>query len=222
MHFDVAVKMDDDALVCGDDPHIAAIDYFNTYPEIGLLGAFTIRGDGSSKHKAMAKKGKAITRILRMERFANRVRVTKRFSEAVREILLGLSLRYLDHEASKQSAYTRGDTCTGGCYFLSRGLLDRIKRRTFSLRPLAYCDEPGEDTLMALICYSLGLTVADYPNSGSKIAINWRGLPASPETLVNSDITIVHPVKGDPDYCERYIRERIGNALRDGNQRMRS
>lgn len=212
--FDVTVKMDDDTLVCGDDPHLSVIDYFEENPGVGVVGAFTRRGDGSPKQEAMARKGETIRDIITFRRFFRRVRATKHFMTAWEELLLSLSLRYLDHQAAKHPRYTRGDTCTGGCYFLSKRLLKRLPTQQLIARPLAFCDDPGEDTAMALLAYALGFFVADYPSGEKRIAINWRGLPVPPTALIERNIAVVHPVKGDSNHTEWSIRTKVANALR--------
>ena len=213
--YDVAIKMDDDALVCGDDPHLPALDFFKKKPGVGIIGAFTKRGDGSRKQEAMARKGNSVSRAINFQRLLNRIRVTKSPVVALEEFFLSMSLRYLDNLASNHLEYRRGNTCTGGCYFISSKLLNCLENVDLSICPLAYCDEPGEDTLMALLSYALGFSIGDFPSEGKTIAINWRGLPASPEALISRDITIVHPVKNDPNYSERHIRSKVAGALRE-------
>jgi hypothetical protein len=75
--------------------------------------------------------------------------------------------------------------------------------------PLAYSSNPGEDTLMTLLCYYLGLDVREFPNEKNRLAINWRGLPASLDEIVKSDISVVHPVKGIGGLEESSIRNKI-------------
>lgn len=67
---------------------------------------------------------------------------------------------------------------------------------------------------MALLAYALGFSIADYPSGATQIAINWRGLPLPPTELIERNIAVVHPVKGDPDYTEWSIRTKVANALR--------
>lgn len=162
----------------------------------------------------MARKGETIRDVITFQRFFRRVRATRHVAVAWEELLLGLSLRYLDYQAKKHPRYTRGDTCTGGCYFLSKHLLRRLPSQRMVARPLAYCDDPGEDTSMALLAYALGFSIADYPSGATQIAINWRGLPLPPTELIERNIAVVHPVKGDPDYTEWSIRTKVANALR--------
>ena len=55
--FDILLRMDTDALMIGDSPHHEVLAFLNRHPNIGMVGAFTRRGDGSDKARAMASKG---------------------------------------------------------------------------------------------------------------------------------------------------------------------
>src|SRR5262249_34410228 len=51
--FDVLLKMDTDALVIGSTPHRDAMDVWRNDARVGIVGAFTRRGDGSDKTQAL-------------------------------------------------------------------------------------------------------------------------------------------------------------------------
>ena len=87
--------MDADALMIGDAPHEDAIRFFESRTDVGMLGAFKRRGDGSDKTHAMALKGRQLTREMRLR-------------DGFRNLALMTSLRRMVKRAEAQG-YTRGD-----------------------------------------------------------------------------------------------------------------
>ena len=55
--FDVLLQMDTDTLIIGDAPHSDVLAFMERHPRVGMVGAFTRRGDGSDKTLAMAPRG---------------------------------------------------------------------------------------------------------------------------------------------------------------------
>lgn len=190
--FDVLLKMDTDALVIGDRPQHEVLDVFNRAPDVGMVGAFQRRGDGSDKQSAMTLKGRRLTREMTLP------------SGLARPALMS-ALRALVKRA-EQHGYRRGDTCTGGAYFLSWNAV-------WALRQLGYLDlnvlrqsRLSEDSLMSLVCCAAGYRLSDLPADQDILAINWRGLPMPPEALVAANKKIVHPIKEDGAPAEGRIR----------------
>lgn len=212
--YSLVVKLDDDAVVCGDGIHVRAKKYFDENGKTGMLGAFKKRGDGSKKVKDMEKKGKKLKRIKNFKQALEKLRYTKRLSVLVNELALFLTISYLDSIARRNEKYKTGNTCTGGCYFISEKFANFISEMRIPVWPLAFSSDPGEDTLMALLCYYSGMYIEDFPSDKEKIAINWKGLPASINEIISSSISVVHPVKGVKRMTEEKIRNEIKENLR--------
>ena len=190
--FDVLLRMDTDALMIGDAPHDDALAFLEARPDVGMIGAFTRRGDGSDKKPAMATKGQQLTREMGLRR-------------GLRDLALVKTLRSLVRRAEAHG-YTRGDMCTGGACFLSHRALTAIEKQgLFDLDVLSR-SALMDDMLMALLCFAAGYRLSDLPRDGDVLAINWRGLPMPPEALVASRKKIVHPVKDDDLSVEPKVR----------------
>jgi hypothetical protein len=190
--FDVLLRMDTDAIMIGDAPHEDALAFLEREPGIGMVGAFTRRGDGSDKKLAMTFKGRELTREERL-----------RFG--LKNLAVAMTLRRLVRRAEAHG-YTRGDMCTGGAYFMSsRALLAMRHQGLFNLDALCH-SRVADDALMALLCCAAGYRLSDLPEADDVLAINWRGLPMSLDTLVSRNKKIVHPVKDDDPAVEPRVR----------------
>jgi hypothetical protein len=190
--FDMLLKMDTDALVIGDLPQHEVLAFFEQRPDVGMVGAFRRRGDGSDKQRAMSAKGRKLTREMTLPHGLKNLAVMKTLRKLVRR--------------AEQHGYTRGDTCTGGAYFMSTNALHAIREQAyFDLEELRY-SRLSEDSLMALLCCAAGYRLSDMPPDRDTLAINWRGLPMPPEALVSANKKIVHPVKDRDPAAEANVR----------------
>ena len=190
--FDIFLRMDTDAIMIGDAPHEDALAFLKQQPNVGMVGAFRRRGDGSDKTQAMLAKGRELTGETAL-----------RFS--LKDLALAMTLRRLLRQAQTHG-YTPGDMCTGGAYFLSpRALVAMQEQGLFNLKALERSRLP-DDALMALLCCAAGFRLSDLPEERDVLAINWRGMPMPPEVLVSRNKKIVHPIKDDDPTVEPAIR----------------
>ncbi len=200
--FDILLKMDTDALIIGDSPQREVLAFMERHPHVGMVGAFRRRGDGSDKASAMASKGRVLGKEMRLR-------------SGFRNLALTRTLRRLVRRA-EEHGYTRGDTCTGGAYFVSSSAVQSMLRNGFlDLSVLRY-SKLSEDSLMALLCCACGYGLSDLPEDSDVLAINWRGLPMPLEALVARNKKIVHPIKDSDTVNEAdvraYFRERRGGS----------
>jgi hypothetical protein len=63
-----------------------------------------------------------------------------------------------------------------------------------------------DDALTALLCCAAGYRLSDMPEDHDILAINWRGMPMTPEMLVSKGKKIVHPIKDDDLTVEPTVR----------------
>jgi hypothetical protein len=193
------MRLDDDALLLGPNPHHDALTCFERWEDVGMLGAYLRRGDGTDKQAAMAQKG----RKLLGEVFSRELFRHPRKSRLLVRLVV----------AAKRNGYRLGDMCTGGSFFLSRRAYDSF-RELWRGDALSFRFSSLEDDLLfALHTAAGGFRLADFPAKSDIMAINWRGLPMPLEELVERGKKVVHPVK-DPDdptfepEVRRYFRER--------------
>lgn len=190
--FDVLLRMDTDALMIGDAPHEDVLAFMKARPDVGMVGAFKRRGDGSDKTAALAAKGRQLTREMSLSR-------------AVTHPGLVRTLRFLVRCAEKHG-YVRGDMCTGGAVFLAPHAIAAMHERgLLDLDGLQHC-RLMDDALLALLCYASGYRLADLPDERDVLAITWRGLPMPVGELVAKNKKIVHPVKDEDAAVEPAIR----------------
>lgn len=200
--FDVLLRMDTDALMIGDAPHEDVLTFLKARPDVGIVGAFRRRGDGSDKAWAMAAKGRQLSREMSLR-------------HGFRNLALLRTLRRLVRRAEAHG-YTRGDMCTGGAFFMAPGAIMAIEEQgLFDLEALRH-SKLADDALFALLCCAVGYRLSDLPDDNDLLAINWRGLPMPVEELVSRNKKIVHPVK-DADLAAEprvraYFRKRREDA----------
>ena len=191
--FDVLLRMDTDAIMIGDSPHEDVLAFLKRQPKVGMVGAFTRRGDGSDKRLAMISKGRELTQEVRLRL-------------GFKNLALATTLRRLVWRAEAHG-YCRGDMCTGGAYFLSSSAVGAMKEQGFfDLDALGH-SKLMDDALMALLCCAAGYRLSDMPEDDDILAINWRRVPMAPEMLVSKNKKIVHPVKDDDPTVEPRLRE---------------
>jgi hypothetical protein len=190
--FDVLLRMDTDAIMIGDSPAEDVLAFLKQHPDVGMVGAFTRRGDGSDKKAAMAFKGLQLTREMELR-------------HGLTNLALVRTLRRLVRRAEAHG-YTRGDMCTGGaCFISSSAVLAMEKQGLFDLEALSH-SKLMDDALMALLCCAAGYRLSDMPEDRDVLAINWRGIPMPLETLVSKNKKIVHPIKDDDPAVEPRVR----------------
>ena len=203
-HFDLLLRMDTDALMIGDAPDEDVLAFFRSRPEVGLVGAFRRRGDGTDKTTAMTLKGRELTREMRLYR-------------GLRDPKLVWTLRGLVKMAERHG-YRRGDMCTGGACFLAREAIDAMHARGFLDLDVLRRSQMMDDGLLGLLCSAAGYHLADLPEDSDVLAVNWRGLPMPIGVLVEKGKKIVHSIKDEDEAVERtiraYFRERRQRAAR--------
>jgi hypothetical protein len=191
--FEVLLRMDTDALMIGDSPHEDVLAFLERQPKVGMVGAFTRRGDGTDKRQAMISKGHEITREVRLRL-------------GFRNLAMATTLRRLVKRA-EANGYCRGDMCTGGAYFLSSSAVRAMKAQGFFDLDVLGHSKLMDDALMALLCCAAGYGLSDMPETDDILAINWRRVPMAPEMLVSKNKKIVHPIKDDDPTVEARVRE---------------
>ena len=181
--FDVLLKADTDSLVIGNGVQQDVLRFLSSHPDVGIVGAYTHRGDGSPKDHAMALKGRQLTHEIT-------------FPRCLRNLSLAKALRGLVRRA-EENGYARGATCTGGGYFMAARLVDTMEQNGFLRLQILRHSKLSEDTLMGLLAYACGFRLSDMPVNSDVLAINHTGLPMPVEELVARGKKLLHPVKGE-------------------------
>lgn len=194
------LRLDDDALVIGPNPHLDAIQKFSVEPGVGLLGAYLRRGDGQDKRPALRKQGRRIIKRLIS-------------GDIVRNPLLFRTLALLLFRA-KRNGYKLGDMCTGGSLFISGEACKSINNLYGRyLLNLSGCDL-ADDLLLALCMGASGYKLKDFSDRDDVMAVNWRGLPMPLEELVERNKKIIHPVKDPSDKLHEFMVRKYFKDIR--------
>jgi hypothetical protein len=191
--FDILVRMDTDALLTGDAPHEDVLAFLQSRPDVGMVGAFKRRGDGSDKTLAMAAKGREVTREMRL-------------SAALRDFALVRQLRRLVKRAERHG-YTRGDMCTGGALFFAPAALREMDRQGMFELDAFNRSQLMDDTILGILCCAAGYRLADLPEGRDILAVNWRGLPMPLDAIVSRNKKVLHPVKTEDATVEPMVRD---------------
>jgi hypothetical protein len=195
--FDVLLRMDTDAIMIGDSPDQDVLTFLKQHPDVGMVGAFTRRGDGSDKKAANALKGQQLTREMDLRNGLNNLALMRTLRRLVRR--------------AETHGYKRGDMCTGGAYFMSSSAVLAMEQQgLFDLVGLSR-SKLMDDALMALLCCAAGYRLSDLPEDSDVLAVNWRGLPLPLETLLSRNKKIVHPIKDDDPAVEPRVRAYFQN-----------
>ena len=200
--FEILLRMDTDALVIGHAPDEDALRFVASHPDVGMIGAFKRRGDGSDKTPAMAAKGRELAEEMRLRHGLKHFRLVRTLRRLVRH--------------AEGHGYTRGDMCTGGAFFMTPAAIAAMEGQGLLDLDVLRHSKMADDLLLALLCCAAGYRLSDLPEGTDVLAINWRRFPMPVETLVSKNKKILHPVKGDDLTVEpmvrAYFRQRRQNS----------
>lgn len=194
--WDVLLRIDDDALIIGPDPHHDALAYFRANPGTGMIGAFRRRGDGTDKSKDMEALGRTQLRQIASKSGLKSPRMSFALARLLR---------------AKCKIHDLGDNVTGGSFFLSKVAFRAILAHgTYHLFARSFI---SEDMLFSTHVAAGGYRLGDFSDPTDPMAVNWLKLPMPPEELVRHGKKVVHSIKDrdDPDYERRnraFFKER--------------
>jgi hypothetical protein len=190
-HFRALLKIDTDAMMIGDAPEAEAIRLFDSDKRVGMAGQYGIEYDGRPWNINWPK-----------QRIINGTSTWK----FIRRPIANMKLRQL-YKRALVNGYNTGESVFGGSYFMSPsclaalyadGLLPAKSLRTVNLE---------EDHIFSLLVKSSGFTLADLSRGSLPFGCSWRGLPDSPEGLLDRGKKIIHSTRYWGEMKEREIRE---------------
>jgi glycosyltransferase involved in cell wall biosynthesis len=193
--FTALLKMDDDALITGNDPQAAAIRVFKEYPLAGMAGRHITRqfsADGLGHVH---------------DNYWPRKQLLKDTCswKIIRRPVANLTLRKLFFKAVR-NGYEIGENIQGGAYFMSAACLARLEEAghlpNYNLKNVNF----GEDLMFSLLVRAIGFQLVDLSGNDLPFGIAWKGLPASPETLHQKNKKIIHSTRSWQNMGEKEIR----------------
>jgi len=194
-HFDALLKIDDDALVIGENPEKEAIQLFKENPQIGIAGRhvqgqYPLDFAGNKWDNNYPRKT---------------ILVGTCSWKLLKRPIANFTLRKLLFKAF-YNGYEIGEYVFGGSYFISENCLLRLKEAGFL--PLLKLRNAilGEDHLFSLTAKVVGLELGDLASGNLPFGVAWKGLPASPEMLQQHNKKIIHSTRMWENMREDEIR----------------
>lgn len=200
--FEALFKIDDDALIIGKDPEVAALKLFREKPEVGMAGHY--------QSGRFIKDGFGNV----TDNYWHRQQLIKNTCswKIIRHPIAYMALRKLFIKAAIWNGYELGENIQGGSYFLSERCLIELDKAgflpKFNLKPIKF----EEDHIFSLLTKYLGMELGDLQQGDLPFGIKWKGLPASPEVLLNREKKVIHSVRSWDTMNESNIRSFFKNA----------
>jgi hypothetical protein len=201
--FRILVRLDTDALIAGDDFESKAIDAFEADQRLGSLGSFRVGYDGIGLRDASWAKRQILIY------FALRSWRTPRAALIVVRLLA----------RARRNGYKFGESIMGGAVVYRYEAIDALKAAGLLGRAEITGTGLQEDHLFGLCLFSLGYRLGEFGNRHDDLpmGVAWRGLPASPEELIERRKSIIHSTKSFQSMNEEAIRREFRAARQSGD-----
>ncbi len=206
------LKLDTDSLVIG--PFARRLrQFFSDHPEAGMVGSYSRWPDGSPRPYQAWHAG-----VLRT--MSRRIGLWPSWLDWRDRLWLSAGRNHRKRvavlRAARAAGYRDGDHCQGGGYALSSEAVQAIAARGWLDDPRLYRRTAlGEDVMVAMMVAGSGGRLLDFNKPGEVFAVQWRGLPGSPEALVEAGYAVTHSLKSWQGSDEWALRERF-LRLREG------
>jgi hypothetical protein len=201
--FRILVRLDTDALVAGDDFEKKALESFQSDPQLGSLGSFRIGYDRVGiRDTSWAKQRILIYFALRSWR---RPRATLLIAKLV--------------VRARRNGYKLGESIMGGAVVYRHEAIAALDDAGLLGRAELTATRLQEDQIFGLCLLSLGYQLGEFGNRYDDLpmGVQWRGLPASPEELMERGKSIVHSTKSFRSMDEESIRSEFRSARRQSD-----
>lgn len=191
-NFEILFRIDTDALVIGKAPEDDAITYIRQNPKAGMLGSYKIDYYGNERDF------KIVAYAIRKESGLRGLTNPKRRK----------ALRGWINDASKHG-YKLGDHVLGAADFQSYACVRRMYDKGY-LNPqiidLFKESVISEDHFFSMLTQATGYDLVDFATGDLPFGVRWRGLPDSPQNLVERKKKVVHSIKFYGEMTESEIR----------------
>ena len=193
--FEAVLKIDDDALVIGENPEKEAIKLFKENSRIGIAGLHL-----QGQYPLVFTGDKWDNNYARQTLLAGTA--TWKF---LKRPLVNLTLRKLYFKAFF-NGYEMGEYVFGGSYFISKICLEKLNVAGYL--PLYRLKNAvlSEDHMFSLLAKAVGLELGDLASGNLPFGLAWKGLPASPEMLLQKNKKIIHSTRKWENMGENDIR----------------
>ena len=193
--FRILVRMDTDALLAGSDFESKAMKCFAADERLGSLGSFRIGYDCVG---------------IRNTEWAKRRMILYFATRAWRNPSSALKVAQLIRRA-RQHGYKLGESIMGGPAVYRYEALEALQRSNLlGNRELAGIGM-HEDHIFGLCLFAIGYHLGEFGNKFDDLpmGVDWSGLPASPEELMELGKSIIHSTKKFQTMDEQTIRTKF-------------
>jgi hypothetical protein len=105
------------------------------------------------------------------------------------------------------NGYRLGEHCAGGGYAVPMACIRALRIQGLLDDPVLWLQAPlGDDPLLGLLCSAAGFRLESFDGEGEPFAVKHRGLPDTPERLIERGHSIVHSVKDHAQQKEDGLR----------------
>ncbi|MBN1964312.1 MAG: hypothetical protein JW910_06680 [Anaerolineae bacterium] len=188
--FQVLLKLDTDALITGQEPEADAIALFERAPDVGQIGTYRIMSSGEPSEFSWPRQ-----ELLHETGVVGCIKDLKR-CRALRE-LLSMAERY---------HYDLGEHCLGGAVYFSGACIARIAEAGWFAHEAVARSLLAEDHLFSLLARAAGFRLGEFGGPNDPMAVQWKGLPDSPQRLLERGKKIVHSTRFWRDMPEGEVR----------------
>jgi hypothetical protein len=172
---DLALRLDQDALLIKPGVISDARDYAKANPSVGLFGVYA---HDYNRPRSFESHARQITKEL------GRLRK-----------LLGLRPSWAGLLASaEQRGYRRGDNVFGGAYFVTRSCLSALKNIGALDVPYCWHSRLMEDVYFSMASVAAGFKLGHFAAPDGPLCLEWNGLPYPAKNFVNSPYKVIHSV----------------------------
>ncbi len=191
--FKVLLRMDDDALVTGKEPEIEAMEYFNNYPKVGILGSYKMDWQ-NTKRSFLPPRKQIQIELNPLWRIYNFFR--KRKTNSI-EPAVTLAVKH---------GYELGEHILGGVYFMSRALIDKLNAAGQMPSQHFVGSKLEEDHIFGILTYSVNMRLGDFVTANYPMCLKWKGMPTSPQNVLKLGKKVVHSTRYYLDLPEKEVR----------------
>ncbi|MBX3086291.1 MAG: hypothetical protein KF716_31940 [Anaerolineae bacterium] len=184
--FGALLRMDSDALMIGHGFADEAIAKISANPNAGVLGMYFTSGEGIEW---------ARQQLLAMTSVTGYIKDPRRCA----------FLRQLIYKAERNN-WQLGQHILGGALVMTPTYIERVNKAGLLHREELRRAKLQNDHTYSLLCKAVALDLIDFNVPNGPMAITWRGLPASPQDLIEQGAKVVHSTRFWKNMDEAQVR----------------
>jgi hypothetical protein len=190
-NFQALMRMDTDALVIGEGLEDDAAAFFQANPNVGQIGTYMIGTNGEVSEFSWPR-----------QQLLHEIGIRGKLEDAERAEFL----RKLVSEAQIHG-YQPGEHIIGGVSILNPRFIEKLVDQGLLLREELRRSVLQEDHIYSMLVKAVGMDLGEFGGPEHPLANRWKGLPASPQQLVEMGKKVIHSVRFWQDMKEPEIRE---------------